>query len=95
MRSRSDSPPNPGLGGHLPGKKVTSEIARIRGFQEGKDIISPSHFKNIRNREDLKEPGGLAERDVWRQGLLALNWRPETSRLTLRLLFMRNRILSQ
>ena len=29
----------PGLGGHLPGEKVTSEIARIRGFKEGEDII--------------------------------------------------------
>jgi glutamate synthase domain-containing protein 2 len=45
----------PGLGGHLPGKKVTSEIARIRGFKEGEDIISPSHFKDIRSREDLKQ----------------------------------------
>ena len=44
----------PGLGGHLPGKKVTSEIARIRGFKEGEDIISPSHFKDIRTHEDLK-----------------------------------------
>jgi len=44
----------PGLGGHLPGKKVTSEIARIRGFKEGEDITSPSHFKDIRSREDLK-----------------------------------------
>ncbi len=44
----------PGLGGHLPGKKVTSEIARIRGFKEGEDVISPSHFKDIRTREDLK-----------------------------------------
>jgi glutamate synthase domain-containing protein 2 len=45
----------PGLGGHLPGKKVTSEIARIRGFKKGEDIISPSHFKDILSREDLKE----------------------------------------
>ena len=44
----------PGLGGHLPGQKVTSEIARIRGFQAGEDIISPSHFKDIRSREDLR-----------------------------------------
>ena len=45
----------PGLGGHLPGKKVTSEIARIRGFKEGEDIISPSHFEDIRTRDDLKD----------------------------------------
>lgn len=45
----------PGLGGHLPGNKVTSEIARIRGFKEGEEIISPSHFKDIRSKEDLKQ----------------------------------------
>lgn len=44
----------PGLGGHLPGKKVTSEIAQIRGFKAGEDIISPSHFEDIRTRDDLK-----------------------------------------
>ena len=45
----------PGMGGHLPGKKVTPEIAKIRGFKEGEDIFSPSHFKDIRSREDLKQ----------------------------------------
>ena len=45
----------PGMGGHLPGHKVTDEIAAIRGFQPGKDIVSPSHFKDINNREDLKK----------------------------------------
>jgi glutamate synthase domain-containing protein 2/rubredoxin len=44
----------PGMGGHLPGHKVTPEIAAIRGFREGKDITSPSHFPDIRNRDDLK-----------------------------------------
>ncbi|MFC1556065.1 glutamate synthase-related protein [candidate division KSB1 bacterium] len=44
----------PGMGGHLPGDKVTKEIAEIRGFPEGKDIISPSRFKDINNKEDLK-----------------------------------------
>jgi glutamate synthase domain-containing protein 2/rubredoxin len=45
----------PGLGGHLPGKKVTAEIARIRGFKAGEDIISPSHFKDVRSKADLKK----------------------------------------
>ncbi|MFC2161202.1 glutamate synthase-related protein [Acidobacteriota bacterium] len=45
----------PGMGGHLPGKKVTPEIAKIRGFPEGSDIISPSHFPDIKNRDDLKD----------------------------------------
>ncbi len=44
----------PGMGGHLPGNKVTKEIAEVRGFEEGKDIISPAHFDDIRNAEDLK-----------------------------------------
>ena len=48
----------PGMGGHLPAKKVTSEIAKIRGFKEGEDIISPSHFEDIRTREDLKQRVG-------------------------------------
>jgi len=45
----------PGMGGHLPGQKVTDEIAAIRGFPPGKDIVSPAHFKDINNREDLKK----------------------------------------
>ena len=45
----------PGMGGHLPGKKVTSEIAKIRGFAEGKDIHSPAQFADIKNKDDLKK----------------------------------------
>jgi glutamate synthase domain-containing protein 2 len=45
----------PGMGGHLPARKVTKEIAQIRGFREGIDIISPSHFKDIKNKQDLKQ----------------------------------------
>jgi glutamate synthase domain-containing protein 2 len=45
----------PGMGGHLPGNKVTKEIAEIRGFIEGTDIISPARFNEIKNRDDLKE----------------------------------------
>jgi len=44
----------PGMGGHLPAHKVTREIASIRGFHEGQDIISPSHFPDIQSKEDLK-----------------------------------------
>ena len=32
----------PGLGGLLPGRKVTNEISRIRGIPFGKDCVSPS-----------------------------------------------------
>ena len=43
------------MGGHLPGAKVTAEIAKIRNKPEGQDIISPSHFPNLTNKENLKE----------------------------------------
>lgn len=45
----------PGMGGHLPGDKVTKEIAAIRGKEIGQDIQSPSKFPDIRTKEDLKE----------------------------------------
>jgi glutamate synthase domain-containing protein 2 len=44
----------PGLGGHLPGSKVTDEIAEVRGFPPGEDIISPAHFPDIRNADELR-----------------------------------------
>lgn len=44
----------PGLGGHLPGEKVTEEIAKIRNMPVGKDIVSPSHFSDIKCPEDLE-----------------------------------------
>ncbi len=45
----------PGMGGHLPGNKVTREVAEVRGFQEGEDIISPAHFEEIKDRDGLKK----------------------------------------
>ena len=45
----------PGMGGYLPAEKVTKEIAKIRGVNEGFDIISPSNFEDIKNRDDLKK----------------------------------------
>jgi glutamate synthase domain-containing protein 2 len=45
----------PGMGGHLPGDKVTEEIAKIRNKPVGQDIISPSKFPGIDNAEDLKK----------------------------------------
>jgi glutamate synthase domain-containing protein 2 len=44
----------PGMGGHLPGEKVTKEIAELRGKPEGADIISPASFPEIRDRAGLK-----------------------------------------
>jgi glutamate synthase domain-containing protein 2 len=44
----------PGMGGLLPGPKVTKEIAEIRNKPMGQDVISPSRFENINTKEDLK-----------------------------------------
>lgn len=43
----------PGLGAHLPAEKVTAEIAHIRGYPEGSDIVSPAHYEDIRSADDL------------------------------------------
>ena len=45
----------PGMGGHLPGEKVTAEIAAIRGKKQGEDVQSPSKFPELNSKEDLKE----------------------------------------
>ena len=44
----------PGMGGHLPGEKVTEEIAAIRGKKQGEDIQSPSKFPELQTKEDLR-----------------------------------------
>lgn len=44
----------PGMGGHLPGSKVTPEIAKIRNKPLGQDVISPSKFPGIDSADDLK-----------------------------------------
>lgn len=44
----------PGMGGHLPGEKVTEEISKIRNKPMGKDVIAPSRFPGINTKDDLK-----------------------------------------
>lgn len=44
----------PGMGGYLPGAKVTQEIAQIRNMPQGEDIISPSGFAEIADKHGLK-----------------------------------------
>ncbi len=45
----------PGMGGHLPGEKVTAEIAKLRGKKQGEDVQSPSKFKELNSKDDLKD----------------------------------------
>lgn len=44
----------PGMGGLLPGSKVTPEIAKIRNKPLGQDVVSPSKFEEVKSKEDLK-----------------------------------------
>jgi glutamate synthase (ferredoxin) len=43
----------PGKGGVLPGRKVTAEIARIRGVRQGEDCISPNAHREFKDVKGL------------------------------------------
>ena len=43
-----------GTGGHLPGAKVNSKIAEVRGLDEGDDAISPSRFPEWTKPSQIK-----------------------------------------
>lgn len=43
----------PGLGGVLPGEKVTAEIAHIRGVRQGETVISPSGHRHFSTADEL------------------------------------------
>lgn len=44
----------PGMGGFLPGNKVTADISAIRNKPAGEDILSPSRFENVKDPDSLK-----------------------------------------
>jgi glutamate synthase domain-containing protein 2 len=43
-----------GTGGHLPGHKVTPEIAAVRGLEPGQPAISPATFPDLHSPEDFR-----------------------------------------
>ncbi len=43
-----------GTGGHLPGNKVTAEIASVRGLRSGEAAISPATFADLDAPEDFR-----------------------------------------
>jgi len=45
----------PGIGGHLPGEKITASIAENRMIPEGTDALSPAPHHDIYSIEDLKQ----------------------------------------
>ncbi len=44
-----------GTGGHLPGTKVSKEIAQVRGINEGETAISPAANPNLHTVADFKD----------------------------------------
>jgi len=46
-----------GTGGHLPGHKVTEEIAAVRGLPVGQTAISPAAFPDLHSAEDFRRMG--------------------------------------
>ena len=45
----------PGIGGHLPGEKVSAEVASTRMIPEGTDALSPAPHHDIYSIEDLRQ----------------------------------------
>ena len=45
----------PGIGGHLPGAKITADVSRTRMIPEGTDAISPAPHHDIYSIEDLRQ----------------------------------------
>ena len=44
-----------GTGGHLPGHKVSKEIAEVRGLNKGESAISPATFPDFHGVKDFKD----------------------------------------
>lgn len=51
-----------GTGGHLPGSKVSAEIASVRGLEEGQTAISPATFTDLQTAEDFRAFGDEVRR---------------------------------
>lgn len=45
----------PGIGGHLPGEKVSAEVAATRMIPQGTDALSPAPHHDIYSIEDLRQ----------------------------------------
>lgn len=51
----------PGMGGHLPGEKVTEEIARIRGKEAGSGYPEPKQIPGAEFQRGFKTHGSDAQ----------------------------------
>ena len=66
----------PGMGGHLPGAKVTPEIAKVRNKPVGEDVMQSKPFSESSNQRRCKSYGGLAQRSFRRPS----NWHQNCGR---------------
>jgi glutamate synthase domain-containing protein 2 len=58
----------PGIGGHLPGEKVSASVSETRMIPEGSDAISPAPHHDIYSIEDLKQlVRSLKEATEWKK----------------------------
>lgn len=67
-----------GTGGHLPGSKVTAEIAKVRGLKEGETAISPAAFPDMKTVEDFKN---FAEKVRAKTGGIPVGFKIAASRI--------------
>ena len=67
-----------GTGGHLPGNKVSKDIAEVRGLAEGQSAISPATFPDFHGVDDFKE---FAEKVRERTGGIPIGFKIAASHL--------------
>ncbi len=67
-----------GTGGHLPGHKVTEEIASVRGLEPGQTAISPATFPDLKTVDDFKQ---LADEVRERTGGIPVGFKLAASRI--------------
>lgn len=67
-----------GTGGHLPGAKVTDEIATVRGLEPGQSAISPAAFLDLVSIEDFKS---FAEQVRLETGGIPIGFKMAASRI--------------
>jgi glutamate synthase domain-containing protein 2/nitrite reductase/ring-hydroxylating ferredoxin subunit len=67
-----------GTGGHLPGNKVSAEIAEVRGLNPGETAISPAAFPDLKSIDDFKD---LAEKVRERTGGIPVGFKLAASHI--------------
>jgi len=62
----------PGIGGHLPGEKVSAHVSRTRMIPEGSDAISPAPHHDVYGIEDLPQlVNSVKEATGWKKPVFA------------------------